>query len=232
MVLSVSDAVVEILENMHFLKPAMKLDLVNYSALARVIRPAVEKRMGEKVELETIIMAIRRNAHVLVKQTGASVLEVLKKSKVDLVTGMAFVKLRHSQTVSDQLMDFVKHVNSEQMENIYILHRIDEIAAVMPEQLVDKLDRIPAIKKDSGVVKEVKGELAVITIRLPESSIETPGVLALVLNGLADMGISLFTVVGSFSRVGIVLSENDAPVAYERINTIIRRSRDLSEITA
>ncbi len=230
MALSVSDAVIEILGGMHFLRTAMTLDLINYSALARAIRPQVEKKMNGKVELETIIMAIRRNAHVLTAKKTAAVFDVLKESKVDLVTGMCFVKLKRSQIVLEQLLEFAKTVNAEQMESLYIIQRVDEIAIVMPETLIPKLEKMPVIKKDPETIKEKQGDLAAITVRLPSFTVEVPGVYALITNSLSDLGVSLLTILGSFGRSSFVCSEEDAPLVYDKINSLIRESKETAKL--
>jgi aspartokinase len=214
---------------MHFLKPALKLDLVNYSALARVIKPLVEEKMGERVELETIIMAIRRNAHVLAREAGASALEVIKDMKVELKTGIAFVTIKRKPSVYEELMDLVKSVNKEQMENIYVTQRFDEISILTPEELLPKIQRLPAVKRHPDIFLEKRGELALINIKVPSSHLEVPGIYALLTTQLAEMGISLMSIMASFTRLSIVCREVDAPLAYDKINKLIRESKETLE---
>ncbi len=229
MVASVSDAVIEVLENMYFLKPALRLDLINHSALARVIKPLVEQKVAAPVELETIIMAIRRNTHVLTRESCPSVFAVLKDAKVELRTGFAFVKLKRKPAVYEQVADLVKNLNNEEAENSYVIQRVDEISIIIPEDVLAELERLPAVKKDKSVFIEKRGDLAVLTLTLPVVSLDVPGIYALLTTQLADVGVSLMTTVASFTRVSFVCSEQDAPLAYEKMNKLIRESKTMSE---
>lgn len=233
MVLSVSDVVADVLETMYYLKPAMKLDVVNYSALARVIKPFVEEKMGGngKVELETIIMAIRRNASVFTREPTPTVFDVLKDSKVELNTGVAYVKLKRKPGVYEQLMELARNVNVEEMEDVYVIQRTDEISVILPEQVLAKVELLPAVKKDRSAVVTKRDDLALITVTEPAIAPDVPGVYAMLATQLSDLGISVLTMLGSFSRVSFLLKDVDAPLAYDRINKLIRESKKLAELS-
>ncbi|MFH0974076.1 MAG: ACT domain-containing protein [Candidatus Micrarchaeota archaeon] len=228
MAASVSDVVIELLEGMYYLKPAMRLDLINYSALARVIKPFVEEKTGGKVELETIVMAIRRNVRFLTSEAYPSVLAIMKDTKVELRTGFAFVKLKRRPGVYEQVMDLVKTLNEEEAANSYVIQRVNEISVIIPEDVLAQIERLPAVKKDKNTVVAKRGELAVITINLPDESLDVPGVYALITTQLADLGVSILNTVGSFTRVSFLVTEEDAPLAYEKLTKLIRESKKLA----
>ncbi|MEM0475509.1 MAG: hypothetical protein QW343_01820 [Candidatus Norongarragalinales archaeon] len=231
MVLSVSDVVADVLKTMHYLKPAMKLGVVNYSALARVIRPIVEEKIGDDVELETIIMAIRRNASVFTREPAPTVFDVLKDSKVELCTGVAYVKVKRKPGVYEQLVDLAKTVNAEEMENVYVIQRTDEISIVLPEHAFTKVELLPAIKKDRSIIIAKRSGLALITVTEPPIAPDVPGVYAMLTSLLSDSGISTLTMLGSFSRVSFLLKDEDAPTAYDKINKLIRESKKLAALS-
>ena len=229
MVLGVSDAVVEVIDTMYFLKSAMRLDLINYSALARIIKPLVEEKVGGEVELETIIMAIRRNVHVFTRQAAPSIFQILKDTKVELKTGVAFVKIKNRPGIYEQVIDVVKDLNREQAENSYVVQRVDEISIILPEELLKKIEQLPAVKKEKEAV-EVRTELAMITIHMPTAHLDVPGIYGLVTTQLADLGIALAAIVSSFTRVSLVCKEEDAPMAYEKINKLIHESKTIARM--
>ena len=231
MVASVSDVVIELLESMYYLKPAMRLDLINYSALARGIKPFVEEKTGGKVELETIVMAIRRNVRFLTSEAHPSVLAIMKDTKVELRTGFAFVKLKRRLGVYEQVMDLVKNLNAEEAENSYVIQRVNEISVIIPEDVLVQIEHLPAVKKDKNTIVDKRGELAVVTINLPDESLDVPGIYALITTQLADLGVSILNTVGSFTRVSFLVTEEDAPLAYEKLNKLIRESKKLAAIS-
>ena len=230
MVASVADVVADVLEDMYFLKPALRLDLVNYSALARIIRPLVEERLGGQVELETIVMAIRRNAHVFARESTLSVFQVMKDSKVELETGLAFIKLKRKPGVYEQVMDFVKNLSSKEAENSYVVQRVDEVSIILPEHALEELERLPAVKKDKSVFVEKRTDLAIITVNLPVVSLDVPGIYSVLLAQISDLGVSLLTIVSSFTRISVVCKEEDAPLAYNKISKFIIESKKMAKI--
>ncbi|MDX1596007.1 MAG: ACT domain-containing protein, partial [Nitrosopumilaceae archaeon] len=60
--ISVPEAVREIITRNRSIYDCMKMDLINYTALAIKIQPEVEKEIGRAVNLNTIVVAIKRYA--------------------------------------------------------------------------------------------------------------------------------------------------------------------------
>ena len=59
---SVPEVVREIITRNRSVYDCMKMDLINYTALAVKIQPDVEKTLGNSVNLNTIVVAIKRYA--------------------------------------------------------------------------------------------------------------------------------------------------------------------------
>ncbi|NDB52065.1 MAG: ACT domain-containing protein, partial [Nitrosopumilaceae archaeon] len=60
--ISVPEAVREIITRNRSIYDCMKMDVINYTALAVKIQPDVERQMGNPVNLNTIVVAIKRYA--------------------------------------------------------------------------------------------------------------------------------------------------------------------------
>ena len=59
---SVPEVVREIITQNRSIYDCMKMDLINYTALAVKIQPEVEKHLGNSANLNTIVVAIKRFA--------------------------------------------------------------------------------------------------------------------------------------------------------------------------
>ena len=59
---SVPDVVREIITRNRSIYECMKMDVINYTALAVKIQPDVEKQLGTSANLNTIVVAIKRYA--------------------------------------------------------------------------------------------------------------------------------------------------------------------------
>ncbi len=66
--LSVPEAIRRILASDHVYMQALTLGIANYTALAERIKPDIERLTGSKVNLNTIVVAIKRFADALEKK--------------------------------------------------------------------------------------------------------------------------------------------------------------------
>src|SRR5919106_146439 len=66
--LSVPEAIRKILANDYVYMQALTLGIANYTALAERIKPDIERLTGSKVNLNTIVVAIKRFADTLEKK--------------------------------------------------------------------------------------------------------------------------------------------------------------------
>src|ERR671914_1595732 len=67
-VISVPEAIRKVLANDHVYMQALVLGITNYTALAERIKPDIERLIGSKVNLNTIVVAIKRFADTLEKK--------------------------------------------------------------------------------------------------------------------------------------------------------------------
>src|SRR5919202_2999904 len=68
--LSVPDAIREIFANNNIYREALELGIANYTALAEKIKPDIEKLIGTSVNLNTIVVAIKRFADAVGKSSS------------------------------------------------------------------------------------------------------------------------------------------------------------------
>src|SRR5918999_3426946 len=67
-VISVPEAIRKVLANDHVYMQVLVLGIANYTALAERIKPEIERMVGSKVNLNTIVVAIKRFADALEKK--------------------------------------------------------------------------------------------------------------------------------------------------------------------
>ena len=104
---NVSDAVLEVVSGMYFLRMPMQEELINYSALARFIKPMVEKRVGGEVGVEAITMALRK-ASAAPHANPMGVFLAFKDAKVVLRTGLVLMRFSRSEELNKKLIEFQK----------------------------------------------------------------------------------------------------------------------------
>ena len=89
--LSVPEVVREMITRNRSIHDCMKMDVINYTALAVKIQPEVEKQLGNSVHLNTIVVAIKRFGDSFVGSenvTDEPVLKDARLSMTDRIMGM------------------------------------------------------------------------------------------------------------------------------------------------
>ena len=85
---SVREVVREIITRNRSVYDCMKMDLINYTALAVKIQPDVEKTLGNSVNLNTIVVAIKRYADSFDAKEDVAEDAVLKDARLTLPDGI------------------------------------------------------------------------------------------------------------------------------------------------
>ena len=91
-IMSIPEIVREIVTRNRSIYDCMKMDLVNYTALAVKIQPEIEKVLGGSVNLNTIVVAIKRYADSFETKVNIKEESVLKNARIVLTDGMMDIK--------------------------------------------------------------------------------------------------------------------------------------------
>ncbi len=223
----VTTAVNAILEDMGFLRIALRNDLINYSALARFIKPEVDEKLeGRKASMDAIIMAVRRYGRGLGehKQAG-DLLRLLGNAHMVLRTGMAVLHLRRTSELYSKLVEFEKtSVNWHAGDKIYVNQRSEEIMVIVTRKLLSLLHA--AIDRDD-VLSEHVGS-AIITVEYDAEVNRVPGILAFLANQLEAVNVNVYAVFNSITKTSFVVPEQDASKAYDRLNKSFELCRQVA----
>ena len=213
--LSVNDAVREALEVYGFLRLPISMGVVNFSALARQIRPVVEKKLQRKVELGAIIIAVQRQTERIEKASDSrDLLEAIARTKLRIRTNHYLVNLRQSPHVKEELVRFYNKINEHSSERMYVVARTEEITVILGKGLFEKLmSRLQEAGKPIEIIKN----RALISLVLTKKARDTPGYLTYFLNELAAYNVNLDLIFTTRNVDTFVISDADASLAYDRL---------------
>jgi len=213
--LSIPDVVREIITRNRSIHDCMAMDVINYTALAVKIQPQVEKQIGNAVQLNTIVVAIKRYADAFEKNENVVDEPVLKDARLsmtDRIMGMRW-------TMKDLLdRDMAKmFAEAEKAFSNSEFFRLGDSFTV----LADDSDVTRRIFQNFPKENLYSSGLAKIRIQVPEQN--RADILSFVTGILHQNSIELVDAL--FSRNGIVLflKEDQAPLAYEKLRSEIPR---------
>jgi hypothetical protein len=217
---SVSKAIKDILFSNSIYLNSLKLGIANYTALAIKIKPEVEGTIGSEININTIVVSIKRIADAL--QQNQDLDDRIAQEEKENLAGA-----RISLTGSILEVEFDKEI-----ENIEkVLDLFDRQSDIRFNIFQSKnhmnlfIENISEIKKifnsnDSPTIipSKIKEGVSMITISLPWVETElrkTYQLLSMISNILYDNQISLHNAFFTPSEIVLIINDRDAAKVYE-----------------
>ena len=185
---------------------ALKMDIVNYSALAR----KVCKELGIRRE-EAVLAACRR--YPVEKLRGFSedaVRRMLGRSRVETRTKVATVILVEGVDVLQRLGDVVEELLDENKECRLI--QVSKGTVIIVDD--DSVSRVTRKLRPEHIVSVTRG-LVEIAVTSPESIEKTAGLLAFLAGALASRGINIVQEMSCYTDTIFILNRKDMTRAIE-----------------
>ena len=215
---SVSKAIKDILFSNSIYLNSLKLGIANYTALALKIKPEVEKTIGSDVNINTIVVSIKRIADAI--QQNKDNENIAQEEKENL----AGARISLTGSIIDVEFD-------KEMENIEkILELFDRESDIRFNIFQSKnhmnlfIENISEIKKifgaDSQIVthSKIKEGVSMITISLPWEETElrkTYQLLSIISNILYNNQIFLHNAFFTPNEIVLIINDIDAAKVYE-----------------
>ncbi|MES2225406.1 MAG: hypothetical protein V4480_01175 [Patescibacteria group bacterium] len=211
---TISQAVEEIIERSPFLAEVLESDVGSHARIARKIRPAVEKRLYENVTEASIVMALRRRtARYRSSASGSSFLQQLNDITVrSNLVAFVFPNLASPEPLWDVLLHKSKR-NGDHFVNFTCgLHESLVVAHTDMRSYIEPLLKGKRVKMIDG--------LSALTLRLPEESLEVPGVYYPILRAIASENVSFIEVMSVGTELSILFRDTDIDRAFSILKKI------------
>lgn len=234
---SVSDTIKEIITRNRSIYDCMRMDLINYTALAVRIQPEVERMLGGPVNLNTIVVAIKRYADRLsAREDVVEEESVLKNARVVLTDGMMDIRFSAEEFdrlggAPEMLAKFAK------MGGNYEFFRLSDSFRFLAEDMEDVREMFRGMfRKEAGAGgRSGHGEegmfstgLAKIRIMLPPAARAGSGpsdIVSHVAEILHAAGIEIVNAYFGQDGITVILREKDAARAYGVLRADASRAR-------
>lgn len=212
--ITVPEAVEEIIQNTPFLEEGLLQGIINLTSLARVIQPQIQKNLLKPIKVGAIVMALKRISPVI-RARSANLSPVLTN-----ITDL---------TVRSNLICYTFGNSKTLLENQEKLVRgnIDNLFLTF-SQGVFETTIFASSNLEKDIMENFVGEhlkysannLSSITIILPEESVNVSGVYYTLLKILAWEGINFVEVISSFTELTIFLQSNTVDRAFTALKKL------------
>lgn len=202
------------------LEDALYRDIANLSAVARLVKPAAEKRLKRKVSDSSVISALKR-LRGRGKALGHEIQKIIARSSVSVKTDVSKIVLDRSRSALDSVL---KAISTYPDAFIHLTEGLSNITLIIDEKFLDVI-----VKKLDGLqMLERKNSLTLITVHSPIEIIDTPGCILALFSQLARSGVNIEDTTSSYTDTIIVVSMQDSGRAFESLTDLINVCREVT----
>ena len=216
---SIPEVVREIITRNRSIYDCMKMDLINFTALAVKIQPEIERILGNSVNLNTIVVAIKRYADSFETKQEVKEESVLKNARLALTDGIVDIKFSIKDS---EEMDPTTILNQfSKITNNYEFFRVSDSFRFLTEDIEEIRQMFEHHPNRENMFST---GLAKIKITIPQNQ-NRSDIVSYVAEVLHAEGVELLNAYFSQDSIVIVLDEMNASKAYDILRSEITRVR-------
>ena len=199
---------------------ALGEEIVNFNALARKIQQEVEGEKLEKISVDSIAVALKRlvvelKAHM---KTDQSIQPI---QGINIRNNIRVVSYERSTKVLTQFQNLFKILDGTDNSFMHLDQGMRDVSFIISEELYSPLKRL--IKNESPIAEFA--DCALVSITLPHSSLDHPGVCSRFFELLAWHNINLISFFHTYAELTFVVKGRDALRAQSKILGFIENKK-------
>ncbi len=195
-------------------RDALRMGIVNYSALARIM-----VQDTDVTSEEAVIAALRRHEDDTSKRTRQDdIIQILQDSRLIMKTKVSIVNIKGSWD-SFKSLDGILELLSPGQGGIQVIQGIGGITVILEDDLLN--DILSLVREDR--LSNVQSGLVQINVVSPQTISETSGVMAYVSDALSTNGINALEVFSCYTDTVIVVSEEDMTEAFNALKRCLAK---------
>lgn len=208
--ITISEIIKNIVKNKPLIEEELTLNLINLSALARLIKPQIESKLLKPVTINAIVMALKRYSDKLPKPIAKQSDVIKKINDISIrsnLTEYTFLNshsiLRNQKILLDRIIDLRDRFFT-------FTHGLFEVTLIVNSCIEKNIEKI--FKKEKLISK--LNNLSALIIHLPKETVHTPGIFYLLLKQLAWENINIIEEVSTYTEFIIILDKNNIDRAF------------------
>ena len=212
--ISISDALSDIISSQPFIEEGLSRGIINYSAYAREIKPQIEKRLYKDVKEGAIVMALKRISEQLSKRR--SKISNINLTDLTVRSNLSEYTFLNSETLPKRISELFSQILNEKDILCALSEGVRETTFIVSSGLTNKIEKI--FDQEKLVAKFYN--LSSITIRLPKEVVYIPGVYYQVLKRLAWENINVIEVLSTYTELTVIVENKDVDQAFSTLKKL------------
>lgn len=207
--ITISQLIREKIEKSPILSEAILQGVLNYSALARILRKDLEKELYKSVSEGAVVMSLKRLSKQI--KTKINLSKIFKKTPDMLIrSNLIEITILNANLTDEKFQLLFRKFHGQNKYFVTITQGVFETTIIASNEFSPELNKII---KGEEIISKFEN-LSAITIRLPKESVPTHGVYYSILKFLTWEGINVIEVVSTFLEFTIILEDKEIDRAF------------------
>ncbi len=209
--LTIPNAVEEVIKKKPFLESALVEGLINLSALARQLKPEIEKKVEKEVNDSAVIMALNRLVPRLELMSAMKFKKVVENiGDIIVRSNLADIAFANSPTLFEKQAELLGRIRNLKDVFCTFSQGIYETTLVISTSILGLVEEI--FTDETQIAKT--DNLSSITVKLPTENTVCPGVYYYIFKELAWDNINIAEVISTTNEFTVVISDQDIHRAF------------------
>ncbi|HED09837.1 MAG TPA: aspartate kinase [Caldithrix abyssi] len=218
--ITVTDTIRQIILETPFLEDGLADGIINLSALARQMKPRIERELLKPTSESAILMALKRMLPDI--RLSKKVVETFNKDLSDITvrSGLCEYTFVKSATILEKRQQLMQTLRDRQDYFVTFTQGIHEITTILNSSLKPRITEIFAGEEQVSHLDD----LAAITLQLTREMVHTPGIHYNILKQLAWQRINVIEVVSTYTEFNIILEKKQIDRSFKLLFRYLHRT--------
>ena len=208
--ITVATVVERIVRESSFLEEGLATGILNLSALARRLRPEIERALHRSASAASVMMALKRLAPRVTAKNAGTVKLLRQMRDLAVRSNLVEFTFRSSPTVLERQREVLHAVARERDVFLTFTQGIYEVTLIASAKLARRIEDVFSSER---LVSRLDN-LSAIVITLPARTVSVPGVHYTLLKQLAFHDLNIVEVVSTYRELTFVLAKDDVDRAF------------------
>jgi hypothetical protein len=215
---TVSHIVKKIVSGQPFVEEALTNGIINIANLADKMLPEIEKELGKKVKLPSVVMALRRHADEISLHRKRAAFDY--SGELIIKTNICDFTIAKTTALMAKLRTIHNLVNLERGDTLNVIIGNNEVSIIISDRYGEKLKSFLSGEK----ILNKEQNLASLTIIFKsEKFTDTPGVIFNIVRKLAWENVNIYEIVSTMTELTFILSKKDSMKAYNVLQELVSK---------
>ncbi|MBU0628793.1 MAG: hypothetical protein KKC75_06390 [Nanoarchaeota archaeon] len=212
---TVSHIVGKIISSRPILHEAIEQDIISFGNLAEKLMPEIETELGKEVKHSAVVMALRRYAETIQKNTVKPKFDY--NSEIIMKTSLCDISVRKSPGLFSKLKKIYSIVNYEKGDALNIIHGNYEVSIVSNMRYIEK---IKAELKGEKILNTEK-DLVSLSLSFSGDFLHTPGIISTAARKLNWENVNIYELVSTLTELTFIVSKKDSTKGYDVLQRLV-----------